>query len=464
MPAERPDGDPAPVDLSVPRRIHVVGVGGAGMSAIATVLAAMGHTVTGSDLRGSPVVDRLVAQGVAVSVGHRASHVGAADLVTSSPAVAPDNPELAEAARRGLPVVRRAEMLAAIAAARRCLAVAGTHGKTTTCSMLSLMLVEAGLRPSFLIGADVGEMGTNAVWDRGEWLVLEADESYGSFTALAPDMAVVTNVEADHLDHYGTFGALSEAFGAFLDAATGDRLVGADDPVAAELGRRRGAVTVGQAEGATWRITGLTLSRSASAFDLSGPDGAGGRLEVAVPGLHNARNAALAAVAATLAGAPFGAVAAALSRFAGVPRRFEFRGEGRGVTFVDDYAHLPSEVRAALATARSGEWRRVVAVFQPHRYTRTAAQAGAFGTAFGDADVVVVTDVYGAGEPPIPGVSGRLVAEAVAAADPSRPLVYAPDRAGLVATLSGLLEAGDLCLTLGAGDLTTLPDELREER
>ncbi len=186
MPAERGDGDPPAVDLSVPRRIHVVGVGGAGMSAIATVLSAMGHTVTGSDLRGSPVVDRLVAQGVAVSIGHRADQVGAADLVTSSPAVAADNPELAEAARRGLPVVRRAEMLAAIAAARRCLAVAGTHGKTTTCSMLSLMLVEAGLRPSFLIGADVGEMGTNAVWDRGEWLVLEADESYGTFTALAP--------------------------------------------------------------------------------------------------------------------------------------------------------------------------------------------------------------------------------------------------------------------------------------
>ena len=295
-----------------------------------------------------------MAQGVAVSIGHRADQVGAADLVTSSPAVAADNPELAEAARRDLPVVRRAEMLAAIAAARRCLAVAGTHGKTTTCSMLSLMLVEAGLRPSFLIGADVGEMGTNAVWDRGEWLVLEADESYGSFTALAPEMAVVTNVEADHLDHYGTFGALSEAFGAFLDAATGDRLVGADDPVAAELGRRRGAVTVGQAEGATWRITGLTLRGAPRPSTSRAPTGPGGRLEVAVPGLHNARNAALAAAAATLAGAPFGAVAAALSRFAGVPRRFEFRGEGRGVTFVDDYAHLPSEVPAALAAARRG--------------------------------------------------------------------------------------------------------------
>jgi len=448
----------------VPTRIHVVGVAGAGMSAIATVLAAMGHTVTGSDLRGSPVVDRLVDQGVQVAVGHRAEQVGSAEVVTFSPAVAPDNPELVEAGRRGAQVVRRAEMLAAIAALRRCLAVAGTHGKTTTCSMLSLILVEAGLRPSFLIGADVGELGTNAVWDTGEWLVLEADESYGSFTQLAPEVAVVTNVEADHLDHYGTIEALEAAFEAFLAGAGGARLVGADDPAAADLGRRQSAQGVGEAEGADWRMTDLVLTRSSSSFEIGGPAGALGRLEVAVPGRHNARNAALAGAAAMAVGAPFAAVAAALSRFAGVPRRFEFRGEANGVTFVDDYAHLPSEVRAVLATARAGGWGRVVTVFQPHRYTRTAALASAFGTAFADADVVVVTDVYSAGEPPIPGVSGRLVAEAVAAADPDRPLHYAADRAELVRLLGQELVPGDLCLTLGAGDLTTLPDELRGAR
>jgi UDP-N-acetylmuramate--alanine ligase len=431
------------------------------MSAIATVLAAMGHTVTGSDLRGSPVVDRLADQGVQVAVGHRAEQVGSAEVVTFSPAVGPDNPELVEAGRRGAKVVRRAEMLAAIAALRRCLAVAGTHGKTTTCSMLSLILVEAGFRPSFLIGADVGELGTNAVWDTGEWLVLEADESYGSFTQLAPEVAVVTNVEADHLDHYGSVEALEAAFEVFLAGAGGARLVGADDPAAAELGRRQSAQGVGEVEGADWQMTDLVLTRSSSSFDLAGPAGALGRLEVAVPGRHNARNAALAAAAAMAVGAPFGAVAAALSRFAGVPRRFEFRGEANGVTFVDDYAHLPSEVRAALATARAGGWGRVVAVFQPHRYTRTAALASAFGTAFADADVVVVTDVYSAGEPPIPGISGRLVAEAVAAADPDRPLHYAADRAELVRLLDQELVPGDLCLTLGAGDLTTLPDELR---
>jgi UDP-N-acetylmuramate--alanine ligase len=434
------------------------------MSAIASVLAAMGHTVTGSDLRGSPVVARLESEGVTVSIGHRAEHVGSADLVTFSPAVGADNPELAEAARRGVAVVRRAEVLAAIAAARRCLAVAGTHGKTTTCSMLSLILVEAGLRPSFLIGADVTGIGTNAVWDTGEWLVLEADESYGTFRAIRPEVAVVTNVEPDHLDHYKTFEALAEAFGGFLAAASGGRLVGADDPVAADLGARAGAAGVGLSEGAAWRMSALELSRSAVGFDLAGPGGPLGRIEVPVPGAHNARNAAMATAAALLAGAPFAAAVAALGRFAGAPRRFEFRGESGGVTFVDDYAHLPTEVRAALAAARAGGWRRVVAVFQPHRYTRTAALADAFGPAFADADAVVVTDVYGAGEPPVPGVSGKLVADAVARDNPSVPVLYAAARDELRRSVADLLEPGDLCLTLGAGDLTTLPDELAAGR
>ncbi len=459
MPADPgpPGGLP---DLATPRRIHVVGVGGAGMSAVASALAAMGHRVSGSDLKPSPVVDRLVAQGVPVRIGHRGDAVDDAELVTCSPAVAPDNPELREAAQRGIPVVRRAEMLAAIAGTRRCVAVAGTHGKTTTCSMLALILVASGLRPSFLIGADVNEIGTNAVWDEGEWLVLEADESYGSFQALRPEISVVTNVEPDHLDHYGTFESLVEAFGRFLGATSGARVVGADDPAALALGRQHGARTVGTGEGADYRMTGLVLARSAVGFDLEGPDGPLGRMEVPVPGIHNARNAAVAAVAALSVGAPAEAVADALSRFAGVPRRFEFRGEARGVTFVDDYAHLPSEVRAALAAARTGGWQRVVAVFQPHRYSRTALLSGSFGSAFADADVVAVTDVYGAGERPVPGVSGKLVADAVAAGDPGQPVVYAPTRAELRVAVASLLRPGDLCLTLGAGDLTTLADEL----
>lgn len=444
--------------LSVPRRVHVVGAGGAGMSAIATVLAGMGHRVTGSDLKATAVTERLAAHGIEVGIGHRSEHVGDADLVTFSPAVPEHNPELAEARRRGIPVARRAEVLAAIAATRRCLAVAGTHGKTTTASMLSLVLVEAGFRPSFLIGADVNEIGTNAAWDDGEWLVIEADESYGTFEGLRPELALVTNVEPDHLDHYGSFGALRAAFGRYLAAAEGLRVVCADDPVAAELGAAHGAVSVGTDPGATYPMTALASGRSSVAFDLAGPEGPLGRLELPVPGVHNARNAALAAVGALAAGVPFDAAVAALARFAGVPRRFEFRGDAGGVTFVDDYAHLPTEVRAALAAARAGEWRRVVAVFQPHRYTRTAALAPTFATAFGDADVVVVTDVYAAGERPVPGVSGKLVADAVAAQHPS--VRYVPTRHRLLEVLATELRPGDLCCTLGAGDLTTFPDEL----
>jgi len=448
-------GDPAAL-----RRVHVVGIGGAGMSAIATVLRAMGHEVTGSDLRESGVTERLRSLGIAVAIGHDAANVGDAGLVTLSTAVRSDNPEVVDARERGIPVLARAELLAAIASRKRCVAVAGTHGKTTTASMLSLVLVEAGLRPSFLIGGEVNEIGTNAVWDAGEWIVVEADESDGTFLHLTPDIAVVTNVEPDHLDHYGSFDAVRGAFAEFL-ASAAHRVVGADDAEARIVGRAAGADLVGLAADATFTMTAVEASRSSVAFDLLGPDGARiARIRVAVPGLHNARNAAVATVAALVAGAPAEAAVAALARFGGVARRFEFRGDHAGVTFVDDYAHLPTEVRAALAAARDGDWGRVVAVFQPHRYSRTAEVGEAFGEAFDDADVVVVTDVYGAGEAPVPGVSGRLVADAVRARRPDAELHYVAGRTELVAAVAALLRPGDLCLTLGAGDLTSLPDEL----
>jgi UDP-N-acetylmuramate--alanine ligase len=454
--------DAEPIDLRAARHIHVVGIGGAGMSAIAQVLRDMGHTVTGSDLKDSPVVERLRSHGIAVAIGHRAENLGAVEVVTYSPAVAPDNPELVSAAERGLRVAPRSEVLAAICATRKCLAVAGTHGKTTTASMLSLILVEAGLHPSFVIGADVNEIGTNAVWDGGAWLVVEADESYGTFSAIRPDVAVLTNAEPDHLDYYGTFDALRAAFDAFIGAAREGVVVCADDPEAAAIGLPHGAVTVGSGPDSVFRMEDIELERSSVSFGLTGPEGTLGRLHVGVPGLHNARNAAMAVVAALRVGAPFEAARAALARFAGVPRRFEFRGESKGVTFVDDYAHLPTEVRAALATARTGGWARVVAVFQPHRFSRTARLAEQFGTAFSDADLVVVTDVYSAGERAVPGVSGRLVADAVGAADPGLPVTYAPGWEQLLRVVGPLLQPGDLCLTLGAGDLTTLPDVLLE--
>lgn len=450
---------PVVLDLASPRRVHVVGVGGVGMSAIATVLAGMGHRVSGSDVKASPVTDRLEAAGIEVAIGHLPAHVSGADVVTYSPAVPETNVELEEARRLGIQVVHRGGVLAALAASRRCIAVAGTHGKTTTASMLSLVLAGAGLRPSYLIGADVNETGTNAVWDSGELLVMEADESYGSFAGLTADVALITNVEPDHLDHYGTFAALAGAFSRYLEAA-GTRIVSADDPVAARIGADLGATSVGTAAGATYRMEELVPARSSIGFDLVGPSGRLGRVELRVPGAHNARNAALAIVGAVTAGVTFGESAASLARFAGVPRRFEFRGEAGGVTFVDDYAHLPSEVRAALSAARAGQWSRVVAVFQPHRYTRTAALAKTFASAFGDADLVFVTDVYSAGETPLPGISGRLVADAVGEHAAGRPVVYVSSREELRAAVGAMLRPGDLCITLGAGDLTTLPDDL----
>jgi UDP-N-acetylmuramate--alanine ligase len=430
------------------------------MSAIATALHAMGHTVTGSDLKASGTTDRLVRAGIPVEIGHRADNLGSADLVTVSTAIAGTNPEVTEAQRRGIPVLTRSEALAAVASLRRCIAVAGTHGKTTTASMLALTLVEAGFRPSFLIGGDVNEIGTNAVWDEGEWLVVEADESDGTFLSLGPDIAVVTNVEADHLDYWGSFDALRAGFGQFLAEAR-HRVVGADDPVAAEIGQATGADLVGTGPACTHRIVDLRLGRSSVSFGLVGPDGGDlGHLNVPVPGLYNAKNAAVAAVAALAAGVPFEAVERALARFAGVARRFEFRGTVNGVTFVDDYAHLPTEVRAALAAARNGDWGRVVAVFQPHRYSRTAELGEAFGPAFEAADLTVVTDVYGAGEAPVPGVTGQLVADAVHRSSPDMPVLYVAGRVDLRRTMREILEPGDLCCTLGAGDLTSLPDEL----
>jgi UDP-N-acetylmuramate--alanine ligase len=450
------------LDLGVPRRIHVIGIGGAGMSAIALVLRDMGHRVSGSDLKDSPVAERLRSHGITVAVGHAPENVVGADAVTYSPAVQPENTELVEARARDIRVAPRSEMLAAICATRRCLAVSGTHGKTTTASMLSLILVEAGMRPSFVIGADVNEIGTNAVWDTGEWLVVEADESYGTFQAIAPDLAVLTNVEPDHLDFYGTFDVLRAAFADFVSGARLGSVVCADDPEAAAIGREHGATTVGSDTGSSYVMEHLDLQRSSVSFTLRGPAGELGAIAMGIPGLHNARNGALAVVAALQAGAPFAAAQSALARFAGVTRRFEFRGEANGVTFVDDYAHLPAEVRAALATARTGGWARVVAVFQPHRFSRTAALASGFGTAFADADVLVVTDIYSAGERPVPGVSGRLVAEAVRDQDPRLPVTYAAGWEELRQAVATTLRPGDLCLTLGAGDLTILPDQLLE--
>jgi UDP-N-acetylmuramate--alanine ligase len=355
-------------------------------------------------------------------------------------------------------VHRRAEALRALVATRRGIAVAGSHGKTTTSSMLALVLRGAGWRPTFLIGGDVNEVGTNAAYDDGEWLVVEADESDGTFLELPAEAAIVTNVEADHLDHYGTFSALTDAFVRFLEAVDGPRVVCADEPNAARIAARVGARTYGFAEGADYRITRYVGGRQHSEVTLERDGAPLGVLSLPVPGEHNAANAVAAAALATELGVPFADTARALAGFGGVARRFEFRGELGGVTLIDDYAHLPSEVQAALRTARDGGWDRVVAVFQPHRYSRTASLWREFADAFTDADLVVLTDVYAAGEAPRPGVSGRLLLRAVLDAHPAAAVVYLPHRTDVVDVVPRLVRPGDVVLTLGAGDLTTVPD------
>ena len=358
-------------------------------------------------------------------------------------------------------MLRRSEVLAAITALRRTISVAGTHGKTTTSSMLAVILAEAGMDPSFIIGGDVNQIGSGAVWSEGEWFVVEADESDGTFVELKTEVAVVTNVEADHHAHYGGFDALRDAFDRFVDGAGLLAVVGIDDVEGRALAERHEVTTVGEHPDAAYRIHDLRRERRGTTFRLvrSGTDL--GEIHLPVPGAHNARNAAVAAATALEVGTPFEAATAALARFGGVARRFEFRGEAAGVAFVDDYAHLPTEVAAALAAGRDTAPERLVAVFQPHRYSRVAALGSEFGASFADADLLAVTDVYSAGEVPVPGVSGKTVVDAIRAADPTRTVDYLPRREDLVAYLVNRLRSGDLCLTLGAGDLTTLPDEIQ---
>ena len=445
-------------DLGVPRRIHLIGAGGAGMGAIASVLHRMGHSVTGSDLKDGPVAERLRADGIEISIGHDAVHVGDAEMVAISTAIPDHNAEVVAARERGLPVLRRSDILPAIAAQRRTIAVAGTHGKTTTSSMLALVLVEAELRPSFVIGGDVNEIGSGAVWDDGEWFVIEADESDRTFLSLGAEVALVTNVEPDHLETYGNDPAvLTRAFEDFAGAAA-IKVLCADDEGSAALAKAVGGITYGTSEHADYRMVDVARHRASVEFTLVHEGEQLGRISLPTPGLHNARNAAAAVVTGILLGAPVDAAIRALGRFGGVARRFEFRGEAGGVVFVDDYAHLPTEVAAAVQAARDGDWERVVCVFQPHRYSRTAALWQDFADSFTAADQLVITDVYSAGETPRPGVSGKLLVDAVLDAHPRANVAYMPRLDDVLTWLAARLAPGDLCLTLGAGDLTAVPD------
>jgi UDP-N-acetylmuramate--alanine ligase len=435
------------------RRLHFVGVGGAGMSAYARAAHALGAEVSGSDRADSPYLERLRADGVLdAALGHDAAHVPAGEdvEVVYSSAVPPENPERAAARARGLRERPRAELLGELSALRRTLAVAGTHGKSTTAAMLVHALRGAGMDPGWLVGAPVGGELPNAHWGGGEWLVVEADESDRSMLALEVEVAVLTNVE---LDHHATFRSLAEvraAFAAFLARARRAVVVW-DRPELLEL-----APT--QAELVAYDVPDPTLTAAGARFSWRGHE-----VRLAVPGAHNALDAAAALEAARLAGADLERAIAGLAGFHGAGRRFQLVGSTAGATRVyDDYAHHPTEVAATLSAARTLQPRRLVAVFQPHLYSRTALLARPFGAALALADVVVVLDVYPARERAAehPGVSGLLIAQAAADAAEGRPVLWLPTFADAEPVLRGLLSEGDVCVVMGAGDVDELAHRL----
>ena len=447
-------------DLAGLRSAHLVGIGGAGMSGIARLLLARGVAVSGSDIKDSPGLALLRGAGATIAVGHRPENLLSPGAVVVSTAIRPDNPEVLAAAEREIPVLARAQVLAALMAERRGLAVAGTHGKTTTTSMVAVVLEAAGLEPTYVIGGDLNESGSNARSGTGDLFVAEADESDGSFLLLRPEVAVVTNVEEEHLEFYGSGEALEAAFIAFCRGA-GLVIACADDEGAMRVARESGAelITYGQADGSDARIVEWSVrgNRWWARVDL---EGSGVELDLGLPGLHTLSNATAALVAARAVGVPSAEAVRALSAFTGVRRRFELRGNAAGARFVDDYAHHPTEIAATLEAAqRDPSSRRIIAVFQPHRYSRTAALWRALGGSLGKADVVVVTDVYGAGEAPVPGVSGKLVLDALVEAHPGVRAVYLPSRVEVAPFLAGEVRDGDLVLTLGAGDITMVGEE-----
>jgi UDP-N-acetylmuramate--alanine ligase len=434
------------------RRLHIVGVGGAGMSAYARAAAALGAEVSGSDSSPGHLLERLADDGVLVAaVGHRAENLPAGEGVelVHSTAVGPENPERLAARERGIPELARAELLGELSALRRTIAVAGTHGKTTTASMIAHALIGAGMAPGWLIGAPIGGGLANGEWGEGEWLVVEADESDRSLLGLKVEVAVLTNVELDHHSSFASLGELRELFARFLAGAA--EAVVWDRPELLAL--REGPLVAYAAEQ-------LELTPGGSRFRWRG-------LEVAlgVPGVHNATDAAGALEAARLAGAEPDRAVGALSRFGGAGRRFQALGRGRGGALIyEDYAHHPTEISATLQGARTLAPERLVAVFQPHLFSRTALLAREFGAALALADVVLVLDVYPAREraEDFPGVSGLLLAQATADAASGRPVYWLPRFADAEAVLAGLLGAGDICVVMGAGDVEELARNLAD--
>ena len=483
-------------ETGIAQPVHFIGVGGAGMSGIAAVLAKLGVAVTGSDLKVSRYTRHLEECGVPVSIGHDAAQVGGAALVVISSAIPPGNPELQEARRRGLPVLQRAEMLARIMTTRRGVAVAGTHGKTTTSSMITHVMLRCDRRPTFVVGGDLNDVGSNAGVGDGEWLVAEADESDGSLLFLRPEVAVVTNVELDHHANYRCLADVRDVFRRFVallppgglvvasrgagtdflaaeteaqfvwyglaaDEASGGGGAAAAAPPASAAGDAAAVACAGPSAGAADLVAAVEhVDDKGSVFEVRRGDERLGRVELRVPGEHNVLNALAALAALEHAGVGFDEAAPHLATFSGAARRFQEIGRHDGVVVIDDYAHHPTEVAATLKAARSGPYKRVIAVFQPHLFSRTRYLQREFGRALTMADEAIVTDIFPAREEPEPGVTGKLVVDAYLAQRPGGPVFYLPRLSDAVRHLESRVRPGDLVLTIGAGDVLRVGERL----
>lgn len=442
------------------QQIHLVGIGGAGMSGIAEVLLTMGYTVTGSDLQGSETTKRLEELGGRIFIGHQESNVGAAQVVVISSAVAGSNPEVVKAKAMQIPVIPRAEMLAELMRLKFGVAIAGAHGKTTTTSMVATVLAQGGLDPTMVIGGKVNALGSHARLGRGDLLVAEADESDGSFLRLSPTIVAVTNLDREHLDHYGSMERINESFLEFINKIPfyGVAVLCADDDRLAalfpRLVKRYQTYGLRERDGVApdFLATDVSLKQWGADFRVHFRGKNLGPFRLTVPGIHNVSNALVAIAIGMELDVPVDLIRKGLAAFTGVERRFHLRGEAGGIMVVDDYGHHPTEVKATLAAAKQGWDRRLVVLFQPHRYSRTRDCLGEFAHAFDHADVLFMTDIYPAGEQPLPGVTGAALAERVKAA--GHPAVtFIERKETLPDQVLSQLQAGDLVLTLGAGDI-----------
>ncbi len=447
-------------------KIHFVGIGGVGMSALARILLDKGYAVSGSDLKDSPIARQLQEHGARIFLGHRAENVNGAEAVVVSSAIPANNPEVVAAKALGLKRLHRSDVNAALLNAARGIAVAGAHGKTTTTSMIGLVLEHGGLDPTIVIGGEVDYLGGNARLGKGAWLVSEADESDGSFLKLKPQIAVVTNVEDDHLDHYGTVENIKQAFRSFienLDPATGRAVLCFDNENIREIAGQveRQVVSYAIDHPADYRAANVEPAGTGVAFDVIHAGENLGHVVLHIPGRHNVLDALATVVTGVLCGLTVEEAAAGLDGFHGAKRRFETKAHIGGVWIVDDYGHHPSEIKATLAAARETNPKRLVCVFQPHRFSRTKLLAKEFGASFRAADVLLLTDVYSAGEEPLPGISGETIFAAVEE-ETGQDATYIKERAHIAPYLETIVRPGDLVITMGAGDIWRTGEELAQ--